>query len=82
MSARPGLTVDQYRSLLINTAAGVESKGWPRGWSAALNSTVTAYPTSLSLGAGGRDPLLNRALTLTNIGSAPGHLLALADHHS
>jgi hypothetical protein len=37
---------------------------------AALRSTVTAYPSSLSLGAGSADAQVNRTLTLTNLGAA------------
>src|SRR5262249_7017720 len=75
-SARPGLSVDQYRSLLINSAsAGAQTQsgetpgiqqvgGGLLDADAALRSTVTAYPVSLNLG-------VNRMLTLTNLGSAP-----------
>ena len=78
-SARPGLTVDQYRSLLINTTSeaytlagdvpGIQQAGAGLlDASAALNATAAAYPTSLGLGAGGPDVELARTLTLTNIG--------------
>ncbi len=72
-SARPGLTVNQYRSLLINTGAAVvqtgdgatsgvqRSGGGLLDVSAALNSTVAAYPALLSLGN-------SRTLTLSNLG--------------
>jgi hypothetical protein len=71
-SARPGLSVDQYRSLLINSAAAAqthsgETPGIQQAGAglldanAALRSTVTAYPASLNLGAG------NQILTLTNL---------------
>jgi subtilisin family serine protease len=75
-SARPGLTVDQYRSLLINSAgtlgsatvqqagAGVLDAG------ASLRGTASAYPTALGFGAGSSDPQLSRTLTITNTGSA------------
>jgi minor extracellular serine protease Vpr len=74
-SARPGLSVDQYRSLLINSAAtaqthsgetpGIQQAGAGLlDTNAALHSTVTAYPASLNLGAG------NRILTLTNLAAA------------
>jgi minor extracellular serine protease Vpr len=80
-SARPGLSVDQYRSLLINAAAPAQSHtGQTPGVqqagaglldaSAALRSTATAYPASLSLGAGSPDPQINRTLTITNVGGA------------
>ncbi|MBL0159552.1 MAG: S8 family serine peptidase [Bryobacterales bacterium] len=78
--ARPGLSVDQYRSLLINTGGTVEGlSGGVTGLQrtgagllnaqAALNSTATAYPVSLSFGAGGVDAEMARTLTVTNIGA-------------
>ena len=80
-SARPGLTMDQYRSLLINTAAAVQThSGQTPGIqqagagmleaAAALRSTVTAYPVSLSFGAGGSDARIDKVLTLTNVSQA------------
>src|SRR6266478_1019915 len=73
-SARPGLTVDQYRSLLIDTAGPVQTRsgqipgvqqagGGLLDASAALNSTVTTYPAALSLGN-------SHVLTITNIGAS------------
>ena len=61
--ARPGLTVPQYRSLLINGAApatasqGVAATVSQAGagilnLAAAVSGTVAAYPTSLSFGTG------------------------------
>ncbi|MFB3828201.1 MAG: S8 family serine peptidase [Bryobacteraceae bacterium] len=78
-SARPGLTVDQYRSLLINTAAAAQTRtGQAPGVQqagaglldadAALSATVTAYPVSLSFGSGTADARISRTLTLTNLG--------------
>jgi minor extracellular serine protease Vpr len=61
---RPGLTVDQYRSLIINGASPFfrHSDGWvervQRTGAGILNlenalvNTVTAYPTSLTFGVG------------------------------
>ena len=80
-SARPGLTVDQYRSLLINTASSTDTpEGYHRDTQltgagllnvdAALQSTIAAVPASFSFGAGGANPNLQRGLTLTNIGTA------------
>ena len=79
-SARPGLTVDQYRSLVINNtmdAMGAGSSGQLAGLQiagsgslnalAALNATVTAYPASLSFGSGNGDARMRRTLTLTNL---------------
>jgi minor extracellular serine protease Vpr len=79
-SARPGLSVDQYRSLLINAAAtagthtggtaGIQQAGAGLlDASAALRSTVTAYPALLSLGSGSADTQISRVLTLTNVGA-------------
>jgi hypothetical protein len=76
-AARPGLTVDQYRSLLLNTAAPAESAGIQQTGAGLLDidasvaSTVTAYPAALSLGAGGADPQISRVIRLTNHGSEP-----------
>ncbi len=80
-SARPGLSVDQYRSLLINGAAPVQPRageasviqqagGGILDASAALGSTVSAYPASLGLGSGGGDARISRTLTVTNIGAS------------
>jgi subtilisin family serine protease len=80
-SARPGLTADQYRSLIINNTidaytgtgalAGMQVAGsGSLDALAALNSTVTAYPASLGFGAGGADPRMRSTLTLTNLGTA------------
>jgi hypothetical protein len=78
--ARPGLSVDQYRSLVINASAAAqthagEMPGIQQAGAglldagAALRSTVTAYPASISLGAGSADAQVERVLTLTNVGS-------------
>ena len=79
-AARPGLTVAQYRSLLINSAGpatsgpGVQATVQQAGAgvlnvAAALGGTVAAYPTALNFGtgAGAIDSTLN--LTLSNIGT-------------
>ena len=78
--ARPGLTVDQYRSLLINTAGTVQgvagevvglqrTGGGLLNAQAALTATATAYPVSLSFGAGGVDTQMARTVTITNVGA-------------
>ena len=78
--ARPGLTADQYRSLLINSAAAASltpgtAASVQQGGAgvldvlAALNATVTAAPVSLSFGAGGSSVNATRSLTLTNVGT-------------
>ena len=82
-SARPGLTVDQYRSLIINNTmdalaggssgklAGLQVAGsGSLNMLASLNATVAAYPASLSFGSGAGDALMRRSFTLTNLGAA------------
>ena len=78
--ARPGLTVAQFRSLLINGAApatiadGVQATQSQAGagmldLAAAVRGTVTAYPTALNFGTGGT--LRNTVqLSLTNVSEA------------
>lgn len=79
-SLHPGLTVDQYRSMIINNAgialdaAGEQSSIMQSGGglldaSAAVNTTVTAYPATLALGAGGTDAQVAKTLTIINIGA-------------
>jgi len=80
-AARPGLSMAQYRSLLINsaspatasttTAATVEQAGAGMlNLASAMNSTIAAYPTSLGFGTG--LGTINNALNLTlwNLGTA------------
>jgi hypothetical protein len=78
--ARPGLTVAQYRSLLIDSAStafyapGTTARVQQGGAGllnvfAALNATATAAPASLSFGVGG-DVSAARSLTVTNVGTA------------
>ncbi len=80
-SARPGLTEEDYRSLLVNTAAPV-AETW-KGLTptlqqagagvldmvAALQSTATAYPVSLSFGAGSGTLDAARSFRLRNTGT-------------
>jgi subtilisin family serine protease len=85
-AARPGLTVNQYRSLLINSAApfAPAADGEPFAVQrvgagsldllAALQNTVTAFPTALSFGVGGGTVDVSRDLSLTNIGKTAGGL--------
>jgi minor extracellular serine protease Vpr len=79
-AARPGLTVQQYRSLLINGAAaatageGVAATLSQAGagmlnLAAAVGGTVAAYPTSLSFGAAATLHSTVQ-LSLSNVGSA------------
>ncbi len=77
--ALPGLTVDEYRSLLIDAAApgwlvpGTPATAQQAGGGvldvlASLNATATAAPVSLSFGASGAAPGQN--ITVTNVGTA------------
>ena len=78
-AARPGLTVLDYRSLIINSAATVGDPingGLARVMdtgaglldaNAALNAEVTVVPASLSFGLG---PVLSKSITVKNIGVA------------
>lgn len=78
--ARPGLSVAQYRSLLIDTASpasllpGSAARVQQGGAGllnvlSALNATATASPVSLSFGTGG-DFAAVQNLTVTNVGAA------------
>ena len=72
--ARPGLTVDQYRSLLINSAGAIDARIQQSGAGVlnvdtALAANVTLSPVSLALGSGGNSVETARTLTLTNIGT-------------
>jgi minor extracellular serine protease Vpr len=80
-SARPGLTGDDYRSLIVNGASPMlDSSGnsWPVQVAGAgslnvlrsIKSTVTASPVSLSFGAAGSSVATNQQLTLKNVGTA------------
>jgi minor extracellular serine protease Vpr len=84
-AARPGLTVDQYRSLLIDTADTAyavpgtqalvqQSGGGFLNMLSALNATAAAVPVSLSFGAGGSIGSthlnLTQTLTISNVGAA------------
>jgi minor extracellular serine protease Vpr len=66
-AARPGLTVAQYRSLLINggtpsNATVSQGGAGVMNVAAAVSGTVTAFPTALNLASGG-----TQQLTLTNV---------------
>jgi subtilisin family serine protease len=76
-AARPGLSVDQYRSLLINAATPVEDpSGNPAGMQkmgagqlnvqGSLGAWVAAVPATLSLGIGAKS---ENGLRLENLGS-------------
>ena len=79
--ARPGLSAQQYRSLLINSAdpayvsPGVTASVQQGGAGElnvlnSLNATATASPVSLSFGAGGATLNGSQTLTVTNVGQA------------
>ncbi len=78
---RPGLPVDHYRSLLINSAAGLNLKaGYTERvqrtgsgvlhLAGAVRSTIAAYPTSFSFGIGPGSLGSYDQLTVTNLGTA------------
>ena len=80
-SARPGLTVAEYRSLLVNSSAPISVQaGDPArvqqagagvlNVSAALRATAAASATAVNFGAGGPDPEMSRNLTISNTGTA------------
>jgi minor extracellular serine protease Vpr len=77
--ARPGLTMDQYRSLLINSATpqGLPDGSYQRLQSSgagiltldrALQSSIAVYPTSLSFGTGGSSVSGFYLMNVTNVG--------------
>lgn len=79
--ARPGLTVDQYRSLIINSSREIrsytgeatdvqQSGAGLLDAVAALRSTTAVFPSSLSFGAGSGQIEGGRTLTVTNLGTA------------
>jgi minor extracellular serine protease Vpr len=80
-AAHPGLTVPQYRSLLINypgpianldgSATTVSQAGSGMlNLAAAIKGTVVANPTSLSFGTGGGTVNTTATLNLSNVGTA------------
>lgn len=74
-AARPSLSVDQYRSLLINSASAVEARVQQSGAGVlnvdtALASNITLSPVSLALGSGSSNSVETaKTLTITNIGA-------------
>jgi hypothetical protein len=84
-SARPGLTIDQYRSLLVNSATGITDLageaatvqkvgGGQLSLGAALRSSVAAVPASLSLGVSTR---ATGTLRLENLGADESLMLTV-----
>jgi hypothetical protein len=78
-AARPGLSAQQYRSLLINSATSLNSDtplsvqqlgAGILNLAAALQSEVSVYPTSVSFGYGSGSVDQTQTLTITNVGSA------------
>ncbi|HUS07652.1 MAG TPA: S8 family serine peptidase [Bryobacteraceae bacterium] len=74
-AARPGLSPEQYRSLLVNSAtrfgSGLSVQQSGAGLlnlSSALQSTVAAAPASASFGVGGGAVDAKRIFQLTNVG--------------
>jgi hypothetical protein len=78
-AARPGLTADQYRSLLIDTADAAyampgtaarvqQSGGGFMNVLSALNATAAASPVSFSFGVGGQTNS-SQTLTISNVGA-------------
>ena len=73
-AARPGLSMAQYRSLLIDNAGAASGGVQQRGagildMSAPLRSTVAAVPAVVSFQVGNGDPNVSRNLTISNIGT-------------
>jgi hypothetical protein len=80
-AARPGLTADQYRSLLVDTADAAyavpgtparvqQSGGGFLNALSALNATAAASPVSISFGVGAGQVNAAATLTISNIGAA------------
>ena len=77
--ARPGLTGQQYRSLLVNSATAATALGAPATVSqagagmlnlaAAVSGTLAANPTSLSFGTGSGALHGTLPLSLSNVGT-------------
>jgi minor extracellular serine protease Vpr len=83
---RPGLTVDQYRSLVINTAGAIKSVDSVTGnfitqrvmqtgagllnAQAAVTSTFAVKPTALSFNIGDGNPNLSQTLAISNVGTS------------
>ena len=71
-SARPGLSVDQYRSLILNTASTLPNTRLMQSGAgllnafAALHATATAAPAKLDFGSGGSSIDTVRKLKITN----------------
>lgn len=78
-AARPGLTPAQYRSLLINSSTPLGSGGEAMvqrtgagllNLNAALRSTITVIPSSISFGVVAGPAEVTRVVTITNTGAS------------
>lgn len=80
-SARPGLTADDYRSLVVNGASPMlddSGAAWPVMSAGAgsldvlqaVRSSVAANPVSLSFGSAGSSVPTSQQLTLKNVGTS------------
>lgn len=74
-SFRPGLTADQYRSIVINSAGPITGGVMETGAGLldlqnAVAATFALAPTALSFNIGGPDPNLSQALKISNFGAA------------
>ncbi|MFN7937055.1 MAG: S8 family serine peptidase [Bryobacteraceae bacterium] len=85
-AARPGLSVDQYRSLLIHSAHVLtgtvplqQSGVGELDVEAALEAEIAASPVSLGFGAGGADADLRKSLTVANVSANAGTFLIEAE---
>jgi subtilisin family serine protease len=72
--ARPGLTVEQYRSLLINSASWYDAPTQHRGAGslnvdAAANTWLAASPALVSFGAAGIRANPTQRITVSNLGT-------------
>lgn len=81
ISKRPGLTSDQYRSLIVNSASPVtladgsiarvmDGGAGALNVLASLKNTLAVYPNSISFGIASLNLSQHRGLTLTNLGSS------------
>ena len=85
-SARPNLTVDHLRSLVINTAepfpdpAGLRDAGAGMlNVDRAVRSMIAAAPVSVHFGSGQGPVDVTRAIRITNLAAAPDTLQVIAE---
>ncbi len=85
---KPGLTVDQYRSLVINTATAITGTVMETGAGQlnvqnAVTATFAIAPTALSFNIGNGSPNISQMLTISNVGSAAeNYSLAVAPRNA